>query len=88
MRRAWVSSNAYEAAISVVVDARTRQSVSQRELAARLGKPRSFVSKYEARERRLDILELLAIARALDVDPSLLIGQMTARLPADWKLSE
>lgn len=88
MRRAWVSSNAYEAAISVVVDARIRQSVSQRELAARLGKPRSFVSKYEARERRLDILELLAIARALNVDPSVLIGQMAASLPAGWKLGE
>ena len=88
MRRAWVSSNAYETAISVVVDARTRQSVSQRELAARLSKPRSFVSKYEARERRLDILELLAIARALDVDPAVLISRMTACLPAEWKLTE
>lgn len=88
MRRAWVSSEVYEAAIAVIVAARQDAGVSQRELAVRLGKPRSFVSKYESRERRLDILELLAIARALDVDAIAIVQQILVSLPPDWRLGE
>ncbi|MES2833675.1 MAG: helix-turn-helix transcriptional regulator [Pseudomonadota bacterium] len=86
MRRAWVSSEAYEAAIAVVVAARVDLGISQRELASRLNKPRSFVSKYENRERRLDILELMAIARALDADVLKLVAGIAANLPAEWRL--
>lgn len=39
--------------------------VTQTQLATRLGKPQSFVSKYESGERRLDAIELLDVARAL-----------------------
>jgi transcriptional regulator with XRE-family HTH domain len=44
-------------------DARIRQT----ELAERLGLPQSFVSKCESGERRVDLLELLEICRALDI---------------------
>lgn len=87
MRRAWVSSEAYEAAITVVVAARREKGVSQRDLAARLDKPRSFVSKYESRERRLDILELLAIAQALELDAPTLVAEISRQLPMGWKLN-
>jgi transcriptional regulator with XRE-family HTH domain len=49
--------------------ARRRANVTQQELAGRLGKPQSFVSEYERGQRRIDVVELLVIARALDVDP-------------------
>ena len=32
-------------------------------------KPQSFVAKYEGGERRLDVVEFITVARALDVDP-------------------
>jgi hypothetical protein len=38
-------------------------------LARKLGKPQSFVAKYEGDERRLDVVEFMIIARALDADP-------------------
>ena len=44
---------------------RQERGISQRELAERLGKPRSFVSKIEGRERRIDIVEFVAFAEAL-----------------------
>jgi transcriptional regulator with XRE-family HTH domain len=44
-------------------------SVNQQELAARLGKPQSFVSEYEHGQRRVDVVKLLVIARALGADP-------------------
>lgn len=37
----------------------------QDDVAERLGRPQSFVSKYESGERRLDILELYDVCEAL-----------------------
>lgn len=81
MDRPWVTSTSYKAALAVVIDARTRQGITQRGLAERLGKPRSFVSKIENRERRLDFVEFVAIARALDLDPIAVMGDVVAALP-------
>ena len=46
-----------------------REEKTQRELARRLRKPHSFVSKYETRVRRLDPVEFLDIAETLGIDP-------------------
>jgi transcriptional regulator with XRE-family HTH domain len=45
---------------------RERLGVTQSELSTRIGKPQSFVSKYETGERYLDLLEIRDICRALD----------------------
>lgn len=39
----------------------------QVDLAERLGQPQSFVSKYESGERRLDLLELRHICKAVGI---------------------
>lgn len=44
---------------------RQEAGLSQKQLADRLEKPQSFVSKYESGERRLDILELRGICQQL-----------------------
>ena len=69
MRRGWVGSPAYRAAIQVLVECRTEAGLTQRALAARIGRPPSFVGKVEAGERRLDIIEFVEWARALNVPP-------------------
>jgi transcriptional regulator with XRE-family HTH domain len=79
--RPWVASEAYAAGIAAVIAARQSRGVSQRELAARLGKPRSFVSKIESRERRLDMVEFVAIARALEMEPEAMMGLLNDALP-------
>ena len=61
----------------LLVDLRLRRGLSQSSLAARLGKPQSFVSKYETGERRLDILEFTAICRALEDDPIAVLRALT-----------
>lgn len=48
--------------------ARKRAGLSQEELARRLGKPQSYVSKYENGERRLDVVEVAEIAEAMGID--------------------
>ena len=38
--------------------------------------PQSYVSKYERGERRLDIVELIAVAKTLGVDPAQLCSEL------------
>ena len=47
---------------------RVDAGLTQSELASRLSRDQTFVSKYETGERRLDILELRDVCRALSVD--------------------
>ncbi|WP_324750096.1 helix-turn-helix transcriptional regulator [Sphingomonas sp. LY54] len=83
MGRGWIDSAAYRAAVGVITIERTSLEVSQRELARRLGKPPSFVNKIELLERRLDIVELIAVARALGVKPEALFGKILEAIPSD-----
>jgi len=52
----------------VLVRARERAGLKQSEVAARLGLPASYLSKVENGTRRLDVIELLRIAAAMDTD--------------------
>lgn len=46
---------------------RLAAGLHQKDVAARLRRPQSFVSKYETGERRLDLIELLEICQVLGV---------------------
>lgn len=46
---------------------RVKAGLTQAELAARIGKDQTFVSKYESGVRRLDVLELRDICQAIGV---------------------
>jgi transcriptional regulator with XRE-family HTH domain len=59
----------YDRCLAGLVEARKKAAVTQMELAAELGRPQSFVAKYESRERRLDVAEYLMIAKAIGADP-------------------
>jgi transcriptional regulator with XRE-family HTH domain len=58
-----------EAFQSLLKSKRKALGLTQAELASRLGRPQSFVAKYELGERRLDVIEFCTIARALSLDP-------------------
>lgn len=49
--------------------ARQDAGLHQSDLARKLRKPQSFISRVEAGQRRLDIVEFLAYTRALNLDP-------------------
>ena len=81
MQRKWVTSPSYKVVIRKLVDARTRAGMSQRDLATALGKPPSWVAKVEQMERRLDLLEFVALARGLGLDEADLFKTVVAGLP-------
>jgi transcriptional regulator with XRE-family HTH domain len=49
---------------------RKAEGLTQAEVAELLGRPQSFVAKYEGGERRLDVIEFLEVTEALRADPS------------------
>jgi transcriptional regulator with XRE-family HTH domain len=63
----------YDRCLALLIEARGAADVTQATLAKRLGRPQSFVAKYEGRERRLDVAEYLKIARELGADPHKLL---------------
>ena len=54
----------------VLVRARERAGLKQADVAARLGVPASYLSKIENGTRRLDVIEFMKIAEAIDSDPA------------------
>ncbi|MEZ4819968.1 MAG: helix-turn-helix transcriptional regulator [Bdellovibrionota bacterium] len=57
-----------KALLNFLKQIRSESGITQVELAKKLGVHQSFVSKYEAGERRLDILELKKICEVLNID--------------------
>jgi len=62
-----VHSDRYNRFLKLVIDARKRAGLTQQELADKLKKPQSYISKYERGERRLDVIEFLEISQLLNV---------------------
>ncbi|WP_220094849.1 helix-turn-helix domain-containing protein [Paraburkholderia hayleyella] len=59
----------YEHFQGALIEARQKNNLTQQEVASRIGKPQSYVSKYESGERRLDVVEFLDVCKALGVKP-------------------
>lgn len=56
--------------------ARKKAGLTQEELNQRLGKYKTFVSKYESGERRLDVMEFIDIAEALGLDAASILKEV------------
>jgi len=66
----------YDFLYKTLTSLRKEKNLSQKEVAILLGKPQSFVSKYENGERRLDLIEVLYICKKLNISPHDLINRM------------
>ena len=64
-----LKSPEYARLIAMLVAVRHAAGVRQQTLAKKLGRPQSFIAKYEGGERRIDVIEFIEIARALGADP-------------------
>jgi ribosome-binding protein aMBF1 (putative translation factor) len=77
-----VFSDEYGVVREVLIGARHEAGLSQRALAARLGKTGSHVAMIERGQRRVDLLEFCRIADSLGVSADLLVGRISAQLGA------
>ena len=73
-------SREHRCVIAILVNARKGAGLTQQQLAKRLKKHQSYVSKYETGERRLDVPEFIRISRSLDTDPKTLLTQILRAL--------
>lgn len=55
--------------MAVLAEVRTKAGVTQRELARRLDRAHSYVSRIEIGDRRLDVPEMIQWCEVLNADP-------------------
>ena len=72
-----VHTRQYQAFCEQLVAARKKAGITQQQLADRIGRPQSFVAKYENGERRLDVVEFLEIADLIGVDPHVILRDIS-----------
>lgn len=73
-----VSTEEYVRLRRLLTTARKTAGLTQSQVADLLGRPQSFVSKYECGERRLDVIEFLEVARILKLEPESLLRTLGA----------
>ena len=71
-----VFTSQYDSLRALLVESRKGAGMTQSKLAECLGKPQSFVSKYERGERRLDVVEFLHVAFCVGIDGADLVRRL------------
>jgi transcriptional regulator with XRE-family HTH domain len=66
---------------SLLRQLRLGAGLQQRELSEQLGKPQSFVSRYESGQRRLDLLELRQICQVIGISLTEFVERFERSLP-------
>jgi transcriptional regulator with XRE-family HTH domain len=74
-----------EKLLALLKEIRQKNGMTQIELAQKLGVPQSFVSKYEAGDRQLDILELKQICQLIGIPLDTFIHQLEERITHETK---
>ena len=80
-----VFTKEYRACIDLLIAERKAVGITQKTLARELGRPQNFVSRYEHRQRRLDVIEFLTIVSALGADPLTVMAKVVEALPKPTK---
>lgn len=74
-----VHSSRYREFLKRLREAREKAGLPQVEVARRLGKPQSYVSKCESGERRVDVIELEDFAKLYGVSIGSFVSRLTGR---------
>lgn len=81
-----VFTGAHRHLVEVLVEARKAAKLNQTQVGGRVGKGQSFISLIEQSQRRVDVLEFVALARAIGRDPVELFATVVARLPKRFEV--
>lgn len=69
-----------------LVDARIKAGLSQKELAVKLRHHQSFVARVESGERRIDVVELVVLARVIGFEPFEVLAIVEAATESDHRI--
>lgn len=58
----------YQIFRTLLINARAESGLTQVQIAEKLNKPQSYVSKYERGERRIDFAEFIELAEIMEID--------------------
>lgn len=64
-----IHSVPYLRLLDLLIERRNAAGLTQWQVAEKLGRPQSYVSKFERGERRLDVIEFLEVCRQIGADP-------------------
>ena len=76
-----IFEGAHTALIEIMIGARKQSGLTQAELGERVGKDQTFISLIERSQRRVDVLEFIALARAMGHSPEKLFKSFLAKTP-------
>lgn len=68
-----IHSEKYRYLLALLRESREAAGITQAQLSKQLGKPQSYVSKYENGDRRLDVIEMVEVCRQINADPHQII---------------
>ncbi|GGF74572.1 transcriptional regulator [Azorhizobium oxalatiphilum] len=63
---------------ALLIEARKGAGLSQAVVAERLRRPQSYIADIERNERRVDIIEFLALAEAIGFDPAEMLREVAS----------
>ncbi|MAB08373.1 MAG: transcriptional regulator [Rhodobacteraceae bacterium] len=81
-----IRSSGHEALRDALIAARKTAGLTQAELAERLKCHQSFVARVESGERRIDVIELIVLARAMGVAAADLLSIAEVATEADHRI--
>ena len=81
-----IRSKGQEALCQALVDARKNAGLGQDDLADRLKCHQSLVARLESGERRIDVVELVVLARAIGFDPFDVLAIVEAATEPDHRI--
>ena len=76
-----IFEGAHSTLVEMMIGARKNAGLTQTELAERVGKDQSFISLIERSQRRIDILEFIALTRAVGSSPEKMFSDLLKQIP-------
>lgn len=78
-----IRSTGHRALYRELVNARVRAGITQTELAERVQCQQSLIARIESGQRRIDAVELVVLARALNIEPQILLDVISEAMSSD-----
>lgn len=68
----------HAALVEMIREKREEAGLTQMDVALALGEQQSFVSRLESKQRRIDVIEFLALSKVIGFDPAALLKKIGA----------